>query len=243
MKDWSASPRTLSRRELECLLVGAGFLVMVMVPVRRILVPAFSELATGQFSQFQHHLQSLGPWGPVLSIALLVAGALAVPVPVTIVMVADGLVFGTQVGTLISFVGGLLGAMSAYLLGRHFSFAVLERFLPAVGARVSAGSKVPVVRWSLVLWHWIPGMPCNPMSYAAGCTRMPISSFLLFTTVGLLPACAVTAYLGVRAADDMPAQYWLPGLLVMGALWFGWRAVRRRNASPKLSAVAARPTT
>jgi uncharacterized membrane protein YdjX (TVP38/TMEM64 family) len=203
---------------------------MALAPVRRILVPALSELAAGQFAQFQHHLQALGPWGPVLSIALLVAGALAVPVPVTIVMVADGLVFGTQVGTVISFVGGLLGALSAYLVGRHFSLAVLERFLPAVGARVSAGPKVPFVRWSLVVWHWIPGLPCNPMSYAAGCTRMPISSFLLFTTVGLLPACAVTAYLGVRAADDMPTQYWFPGLLCTGALWFGWHAVRRRRA-------------
>jgi uncharacterized membrane protein YdjX (TVP38/TMEM64 family) len=197
------------------------------------LVPAFSELAAGQFAQFQHHLQALGPWGPVLSIALLVAGAFAVPIPVTIIMVADGLVFGTRVGTLISFVGGLLGALSAYLVGRHFSRAVMERILPAMGAQVSAGSTVPFVRWALVLWHWMPGMPCNPMSYAAGCTRMPISSFLFFTTVGLLPACAVTAFLGVRAAGDMPAQYWLPGLLIVGAGWVGWRVFGRRNASPE----------
>jgi uncharacterized membrane protein YdjX (TVP38/TMEM64 family) len=230
MTDSSTCPRSPARRGLEWLLVAAGVVVLVLAPMRRILVPAFVELAGGQFAQFQHHLQSLGPWGPVLSIALLIAGALALPVPVTIIMVADGLVFGTQGGTLISFVGGLLGALCAYSLGRHITPAVLERALPALGARVSAGATVPFVTWGVVLGHWIPGMPCNPMSYVAGCMRMPLLSFLFLTTVGLLPACAVTAYLGVWAADDVPIHYWLLGVFGMGALWFGWRAVRRRHA-------------
>src|SRR5260370_39054377 len=129
MKDSSACPHTPFRRGLECVLVAAGVLIVVTEPVRGILVPVFRELATGQFGQFQHHLHSLGPWGPVLSIALLVAGALAVPVPVTIIMVVDGLVFGTLAGTLISFAGALLGALSAYILGRYFGLALLERFL------------------------------------------------------------------------------------------------------------------
>jgi uncharacterized membrane protein YdjX (TVP38/TMEM64 family) len=68
------------------------------------------------------------------------------------------------------------------------------------------------------------------MSYAAGCTNMPMSSFLVLTTIGLFPACAITAHLGVWAADDVAARYWPPGLLIVGALWLGWRAVQRRNA-------------
>jgi uncharacterized membrane protein YdjX (TVP38/TMEM64 family) len=229
MNDSSTCPRSPSRRALKWLLVAVAVVVLVLAPMRRILVPAFLELGGGQFAQFQHHLQSLGPWGPVLSIALLIAGALALPVPVTIIMVADGLVFGTQGGTLISFVGGLLGALCAYFFGRHISPSVLERALPVVGARVSAGATVPFVTWGVVLGHWIPGMPCNPMSYAAGCTRMPLLSFLSLTTVGLLPACAVTAYMGVWAAGDVPTHYWLLGVFGIGALWFGWGAVRRRN--------------
>src|SRR5215813_5843898 len=159
MIDWSA-PLTLSRRGLGPLLAAAGLLVVVMVPLRQVLLPAFYELAAGQLAQFQHHLQSLGPWGPVFSVALLIAGALGVPVPVTIVMVADGLIYGTQAGTLISLVGGLLGAVSAYLLGRHFSvatLAIVERFLPGMSARVASGPTKPFVSWGVVLWHWIPG--------------------------------------------------------------------------------------
>jgi hypothetical protein len=74
MIDGSA-PRTSSRSGLGPLLVAAGFLVVVMVPLRQVLIPAFYELAAGQFGQFQHHLQTLGPWGPVFSVALLIAGA------------------------------------------------------------------------------------------------------------------------------------------------------------------------
>lgn len=229
MIDWLSS-----RRRLGPLLVAAGILVVVMVPLRQVVVPAFYELAAGHLAQFQHHLQSLGPWGPVFSVALLIAGAVGLPVPVTIIMVADGLIYGTQAGTLISLVGGLLGAVSAYCLGRHFSLAslgVLERFVPGMSARISAEPTKPFVTWGVVLWHWIPGLPCNPMSYAAGCMRMPLSSFLGLTTIGLLPACTVTAYMGVQAAGDIPYQYWFPGLLMVGALWLAWRAVQRRNVS------------
>jgi uncharacterized membrane protein YdjX (TVP38/TMEM64 family) len=233
-----SAPLTSLRRVPGRLLVAAAFLVAVMIPLRQVLVPAFYELATGQLAQFQQQLQALGPWGPVFSVALLIAGALGLPVPVTIIMVADGLIYGTQAGTLISLVGGLVGALSAYLLGRHFSLAslaMLERFLPGTSARISGGPAKPFVSWGIVLWHWVPGLPCNPMSYAAGCTHMPLSSFLGLTTIGLLPACALTAYLGVQAAGDVPAQYWLSGLLVVGALWLAWRAAQRRKVSLPVS--------
>jgi uncharacterized membrane protein YdjX (TVP38/TMEM64 family) len=84
-------------------------------------------------------------------------------------------------------------------------------------------------RWAIVLERWIPGIPGDPMSYAAGLTHVPPLSFLLLTTAGLVPANLVAAYVGERVAGDVPLTYWLSGVAVVIAAWLTWRWIRRRR--------------
>ncbi len=196
--------------------------------MRHALVPAIGFLATGQLGQFQQHLHGLGLWAPIVSITLMLAEALAVPIPVTIIMAANGLVFGTWRGMLVSFAGGLLGAMVAYALARRFGRALIERMLPAASLRAGDRLMAKYGRWALVLERWIPGVPGDPISYAAGLTRMPFAAFLLATTAGLLPSDLVAAYLGVQVAGDVPLRYWFGGLMLVVIGWAVWRLVRRR---------------
>ena len=63
-------------------------------PVRPAVGRGLSLLATGQLAQVQQYLQSLGRWAPAVSVALMVAESIAIPVPVTVIMLVNGLVFG-----------------------------------------------------------------------------------------------------------------------------------------------------
>jgi uncharacterized membrane protein YdjX (TVP38/TMEM64 family) len=186
-------------------------------------------LATGQLGQFRHYLLSLGHWAPVVSIALMVAEALAIPVPVTIIMVANGLVFGVWRGMLVSLAGGLVGALAAYWIGRFVGRAVLERVLPDASLRMADKLMAKYGRWAIVLERWIPGVPGDPVSYIAGLTQMPTLSFFALTIVGLVPANLAAAYLGSQVAGDVPRRYWISGLVIVAAAWVGWRTTRRRQ--------------
>ncbi len=75
--------------------------------------------------------------------------------------------------------------------------------------------------------RWIPGVPFDPFSYAAGITLVPVAWFLAFTTLGLMPAALATAYLGAHIADDVPTGYWVSGLLLVVAIWLAWRVARQ----------------
>jgi uncharacterized membrane protein YdjX (TVP38/TMEM64 family) len=213
------------------LLLGVALIGLIgaIPPLRHLAVQGIPLLATGQLAQFQRYLQSLGAWAPVASIALMIAEALLVPIPVTVIMVANGLVFGLWRGMLVSLAGGLLGALAAYTIGRYFGRALVERLLPASSLRTADRLMAKYGGWAMVLERWIPGVPGDPVSYAAGLTGVGPATFLLFTTIGLVPANLATAYLGVHVAGDVPLRYWLSGLLLVGVCWLTWRIARQRR--------------
>jgi uncharacterized membrane protein YdjX (TVP38/TMEM64 family) len=199
--------------------------------IRAVITSLFhgaSLLLSGQLGQFQRYLQSLGAWAPAVSIALMIVETLA-PLPVALLMVANGLVFGLWRGACVSLVGGLLGSSVAYLIGRHLGRALVERMLSASSVRRADDLMAKYGAFALVVGRWIPGVPGDPMSYAAGLTRVPAARFLVLTTAGLMPAALVLAYLGERAAGDVPLPYWLSGLALLVVIWAGWRLIRSRE--------------
>ncbi len=224
----------MSRRVVEFLLAAAAIAALFAVPpIRHALVPAFYFLAAGKFAQFQHHLRSMGAWAPFVSIVLMAAEAVAIPFPVTIIMVANGLVFGVWGGAAVSLAGGVIGAAIAYVIGRRFGRAIIGHVLPEKNLASADRLMHRYGGWAIVVGRWIPGIPGDPMSYAAGVTRMSALKFLGLSLVGLVPANLVTAFVGEHVAGDVPLGYWLAAVSTVLALWFGWRySTRRRRSAP-----------
>jgi uncharacterized membrane protein YdjX (TVP38/TMEM64 family) len=211
------------------LLVGAAALIVAIPPVRHTLGHGLALLATGELGRFQQYLLSLGGWAPATSIALMTAQALLVPVPVTIIMVANGLVFGLWPGMLVSLAGGLTGGLAAYAIGRWLGRALVERILPAASLRAADRLMAKYGAWAVVIGRWIPGVPADPVSYASGLTRMPAVKFTALTTIGLVPATIATAFLGTEVAGDVPIAYWIGGWTIFVAGWLIYRR-QRQNA-------------
>jgi uncharacterized membrane protein YdjX (TVP38/TMEM64 family) len=209
------------------LLIGAAALVAIIPGVRHTLGHGLALLATGQLGQFQEYLLSLGAWAPAASIALMTAEALLVPVPIVIIMVANGLVFGLWPGMLISLAGGMTGALAAYGIGRWLGRALVERILPAASLAAADRLMGKYGGWAVVLERWIPGVPGDPMSYASGLTRMPALKFFALTTLGLVPANLATAFLGTQVAGDIPIAYWIGG---WGLVVIAWIVIKRLKA-------------
>src|SRR5437764_9895517 len=171
-----------------------------LVPaVRHTLYRGLYLLAIGHLAQFHAYLLSMGPWAPVVSTIFMVSQSVAIPVPVTLLMVANGLVFGVWRGMLISFGGGFAGALLAYYIGRRYGRAFVCRFVPSPALDAADSLMARRGGWAVVLGRWVPGIPCDPLSYAAGIMCMPFWKFVGLTIVGLLPANLATAYLGAEA--------------------------------------------
>jgi uncharacterized membrane protein YdjX (TVP38/TMEM64 family) len=167
-------------------------------------------------------IRSTGPWGVGTSIGLLVIHSF-VPFPAELVAIANGMVYGVVWGTVITWVGAMLGAYLAFGLTRALGRPFVEKML-------NRGRRVAMDEWiarhgagALLFSRFLPVIAFNLINYAAGLTRISWWTFTWATGLGILPVTVLMVMLGDKI-DALPWQLWL-ALLVCGLLM--WVVVLR----------------
>ncbi len=145
-------------------------------------------------------LAKLGPWGPVVFIALYVVAAVTLA-PAFFLTVAAGALFGVWKGSLIVFVGASLGASAVYAVAAPLA---QSRWL----ARVTRDPRVTAVRsavrgegvWVMFLLRLSPLVPFNLLNYALALSGVRYRDFVI-ALVGMIPAIVMYAYYGKVVGD------------------------------------------
>ena len=152
-------------------------------------------------------IRSWGAWGVVGSIGLMVAHSF-LPFPAEIVALANGMIYGPVWGTVITWVGAMLGASAAFGLVRLLGRPFVQRFLPsrhrqqlAVWSRERGGV-------SLLIARFIPVIAFNLINYAAALTEISWWTFLWATGIGILPLTILVNVLGDQMLT-LPLWVWL----------------------------------
>lgn len=163
-------------------------------------------------------LAHLGPWGPVLFIAIYIAAAVTLA-PAFLLTFAAGAIFGLWEGTLLVYVGAVLGSSAVFALASPLAHSRLLRWVtrdPRVAAVRSAvvGDAV----WVMFLLRLSPVVPYVLLNYALALTGVRYADFLL-ASVGMLPAIVMYVYYGKIVGDvaklaagvspPRGAEYWI----------------------------------
>lgn len=142
---------------------------------------------------FQQHITTIISWiqslGLLAPIFFLVIYALATVLflPTMAMTFAGGMLFGPIFGTCYNVTGATLGAVIAFLIGRHFG---LERIMRDNSPKVSLVlQKIEAKGWlSVALVRLFPLAPFNLVNYAFGATTIKFSHYALATFLFLIPA-------------------------------------------------------
>lgn len=130
----------------------------------------------------QARVDGWGAWGPVVFVVgFAVVGV--TPIPISILAVAAGLVFGVFGGSLVSIAGSTLGALGGYGLARLLGADTVSRLLGGYGERVRAmlrGNSLLAV----LLLRLAPMLPYWAVNYSAGVFGVKLRPYLLGTLVG-----------------------------------------------------------
>lgn len=164
-------------------------IVLALFIVKEIAYPAMFA----DYSAVRH--ASLAATG-LLSVLLLTADVL-LPVPASIIMLSNGVVFGSLVGALLS----LLGATGSALLG----FAIGRAGGPLL-ARITRDADLERAHAFFARWGALAVLMSRPLpilsetvALFAGASKMPLRNFLFGALVGNAPVCLALAIAGAAA--------------------------------------------
>ncbi len=182
---------------------------------------AVDLLARADIEQTRDYLRGFGVWSPVISALLMVLQALLLPLPSMALTLANGLVFGTFWGALLSWSSAMVAAVVCYYLARGFGRPLVIRL---VGENALATTDRFFHRYgqhAVLLARLIPGISFDVVSYAAGLSSIPVGAFILATGLGQLPATVLYSFLGENLSQDATVVLWIIfGVLTLVML--GW---------------------
>jgi uncharacterized membrane protein YdjX (TVP38/TMEM64 family) len=181
-----------------------------------------------------------GPWlshggvaAALIGFVLLVADVV-LPVPSSLIMIANGTLFGTLVGTLLSLAGSLGAGLFGFALGRRGG-PLLARLVPE-DERERADALLR--RWgdlAIVVTRPIPIL-AETVAVLAGTSPLGWGRMAAATLAGSLPAAFLYALTGATAArmDNLILVFALV-LLVAGLFWAlgQWGSRGRRLRIPE----------
>lgn len=183
------------------------------------------------------HLERGGIGTAVLGVGLLVVDVL-LPVPSSLVMTAQGALFGVVIGTLLSMVGSVGAAMAGYLIGRR-STGLLAKF---VSPEEQVQASKLITRWgllALIVTRPVPVL-AETTAIMAGTSSLSWRQVLVGVTIGALPASLIYAIAGAYATSVASGILVFVLVIVLaGVFWMiGWFVEkrfllpRRRAAQP-----------
>ena len=210
------------------LLVGLLLLIVVGVGVWWLWPRELSIGGENTIEGMVAQIRSWGPWAALGSIALMVVHSF-LPLPAEIITLANGMVFGPFWGTVITWVGAMLGAISTFglarMLGRPFVYRMLsESQLHRLSEWSSARGDM-----ALLIGRLIPLIAFNLLNYSAALTDISWWTFIWATGLGILPLTILLNVFGARVLT-MTAWNWVWLLLGALAILGGLLARRRSRA-------------
>lgn len=188
----------------------------------------------------ERDLPGLGIWGPIAIISLRFLAALFGVVPSSPVLLAAGATQGIVLGSIYVLIGALLGALTAFLIGRYLGRDFVERrgWMDALAKSKFGGwlldEKTSQRRLMLAVFYCrlIPGINLDALSYVAGVTRIATWRFLLATFGALLPYTVLLVAIGHQLVKLGPTELVivLLGILLVSAIPVVWRYWPVRSA-------------
>jgi uncharacterized membrane protein YdjX (TVP38/TMEM64 family) len=165
--------------------------------------------------------EAWGAWAPVASIALMILHSF-VPFPAELIAIANGMLFGPVWGTLVTWIGAMLGAALAFALARRYGRPLLNRLLARRARTEAEALHACCDARTLLLAHLVPVISFNLINYAAGVLGVGWWRFLWTTSLGILPITVASVALGDQLTGPM-WDVWLAASGLLLALYLAWR--------------------
>lgn len=173
----------------------------------------------GLLRQLQGQIRSFGVLSPLVVILLIILSTVIppLPIPVPLIEIAAGLVFGFWGGFLLVWVSQIFSSLIAFELSRYFGKKFLGRILSSHiwdFYKRYLNKKGPL---AVFITRTTLAAPFNIISYLAGFSQMEVRNFLVATTLGTIFESILFTFIGTRLrALHLSLTYLLTLTVILG---------------------------
>jgi uncharacterized membrane protein YdjX (TVP38/TMEM64 family) len=156
-------------------------------------------LFAGNLDQIIRLIRSWGAAAPLMSLLLMIVQAIVAPLPAFLVTAANGMVFGSFWGAILSWTGALMGALTSFYIARLFGNVTAEKIIrnqKAVEFIRHAGEKNGF--YVILFSRLLPFISFDLISYMAGLSGIRPWAFISGTAIGMLPATIIYTLFGYK---------------------------------------------
>ncbi len=179
-------------------IVAVVILVIVMLGLTIIGIPLVNMLST---DEGRDAIQAIVDRNIVLGVLVyLVLQMLQVVValiPGGVIQILGGVLFGNFWGTILCFLGILLGSILVFMTVRKFGMPVVEAFVDSKGIKrfefLNDDKKLEATVFILFL---IPGMPKDALTYIVPLTKIKPMRFFVLSMIARTPAIILSTVFG-----------------------------------------------
>ncbi len=190
-------------------LIGLGITLLLALVVAR--VTGLAEYASLEgLNSLRDWINGFGVVAPIIFVVIYVVATVAF-LPGAPLSLLAGLVFGAVWGTLWTVIGATLGATLAFLIARYAARGLVESWA-ADNQRVrKLDEGVEKHGWRMLLiTRLVPLFPFNLQNYAYGLTRVGVGSYVLLTSLCIVPGVLVYTLAGgslASAKEDLTKTF------------------------------------
>ncbi|MGH6777745.1 MAG: TVP38/TMEM64 family protein [Bradyrhizobium sp.] len=167
-------------------------------------------------------IRAWGAWSAVGAVALMALHSF-LPLPAEVIAMGNGMIFGPWLGTALTWIGAMIGAILSFALARVLGRPLARRVLPERHwQRLDA---LPTRPGTLLLVRFLPIVSFNLVNYAAGILHVHWWTFSWTTAIGILPLTIAMALLG----NEMTTAPWWLWAAVTSAILALWLLLRRHG--------------
>jgi uncharacterized membrane protein YdjX (TVP38/TMEM64 family) len=201
---------------LAVILIIIAF-TLIIPTSREWLLDVLAQLSSGDVEAVREYILSYGPLAAVISFVLMILQSIIAPIPAFIITFANAAIFGWFFGAVLSWSSAMAGAGICFAIARIFGRDVVVRF---TGNKVLKSIDTFFEKYganAILIARFLPFVPFDPISYAAGLTPIKFKKFFIATGIGQLPATIVYSYVGSTITGG--AKLFINGLLVLFAVF------------------------
>lgn len=159
------------------------------------------------------YIQSYGSLSIVAFLAISAIRPLGVIIPVTILTIIAGSLYGPVYGFILAMASILISSNVAFFISRYLGKSFVEKLLKHRAEKINL--KIEKNGFKIILIMRMSGVfPLDIVAYAAGLTKVKYRDFILATMLGVIPETFSFSFMGHNINNPLSSGFILSIVLV-----------------------------